>query len=61
MVIIDDGSLKCTITDKHLKKAKVNGLIIKLKINQGHQKAMLWHQIYFKFYKLKSQNHCNGL
>ncbi len=40
MVIVDDGSLKCKITDKHLKKAKVNGLIIKLKINQGHQNAI---------------------
>ena len=40
MVIVDDGSLKCKITDKILKKANVNGLIIRLKINQGHQQAI---------------------
>lgn len=40
MVIVDDGSLKCKITDKILKKANVSGLIIRLKINQGHQQAI---------------------
>ena len=40
MVIVDDGSLKCKITDKLLKKAKVSGLIIRLKLNQGHQQAI---------------------
>ena len=40
MVIVDDGSLKCKITDKILK-ANVSGLIIRLKLNSGHNSNSL--------------------
>ena len=50
MVIVDDGSLKCKITDKHLKKASVSGLIIRLKINQGHQQAIAFGMKYISNY-----------
>ncbi len=40
IIVVDDGSLKCNITDKNLKTFNVNGCIIKLKRNVGHQQAI---------------------
>jgi len=40
IVIIDDGSLNCAIDEKTIQSAQVNGCVIKLKRNVGHQQAI---------------------
>lgn len=40
IIVVDDGSLTCKITDKNLKLLNVNGSILRLKRNVGHQHAI---------------------